>query len=213
VNGTSSSVGVKGISGSGSQISFGSANGGAGVWGDTNVTGGVAVVGTVKEGIGVWAINYSTDTTTPALQATSATNGLVFRATGTSASCTIDGSANLACSGSKSAVVPVNAGQKMVALYAVEAPENWFEDYDSGQLASGAATVTLDPTYAQTVNTDMQYLVFLTPTARACMSAGSLLLRLRFMSWAAGTPTSRLTIASSPSAGATSKSAWPTKLK
>ena len=164
VNGTSTSgVGVKGISGGISQVGFASGNGGAGVWGDTNVTNGVAVVGTVKEGIGVLAINFSTNTTTPALHAISAENGLVFRAQGTSASCTIDGFANLACSGSKSAVVPVNAGEKMVALYAVEAPENWFEDYGSGQLASGAATVTLDPTYAQTVNTDMQYHVFLTP--------------------------------------------------
>ena len=51
----------------------------------------------------------------------------------------------------------------MVALYAVEAPENWFEDYGSEHLENGAATVTLDPTYAQTVNTGMEYHVFLTP--------------------------------------------------
>jgi hypothetical protein len=51
----------------------------------------------------------------------------------------------------------------MVALYAVEAPENWFEDFGSGQLANGSATVALETTYAQTVNTHIEYHVFLTP--------------------------------------------------
>ena len=50
-----------------------------------------------------------------------------------------------------------------VALYAVEAPENWFEDAGSGQLSNGSATVALDSTFAQTVNTGIEYHVFLTP--------------------------------------------------
>lgn len=62
-----------------------------------------------------------------------------------------------------SAVVPVDNGQKMVALYAVESPQNWFEDFGSGQLVNGVAAVTLDPTYAQTVKTELEYHVFLTP--------------------------------------------------
>jgi hypothetical protein len=51
--------------------------------------------------------------------------------------CDVDIYGNLFCTGSKSAVVPVDNGSRKVALYAVEAPENWFEDYGSGQLSNG----------------------------------------------------------------------------
>lgn len=78
-----------------------------------------------------------------------------------------DGSAlifgNLSVDGSKSSVVPVDNGSRMVALYAVEAPENWFEDYGGGKLVDGGATITLEPVFLQTVNTGMEYRVFLTP--------------------------------------------------
>jgi hypothetical protein len=45
----------------------------------------------------------------------------------------------------------------------VEAPQNWFEDFGSGQLVAGSATITLEATFAQTVNTGTAYHVFLTP--------------------------------------------------
>ena len=61
-----------------------------------------------------------------------------------------------------SELAPVGPGQRQVALYAVESPQNWFEDFGSGQLASGAATVALDPAFAETVNAS-DYHVFLTP--------------------------------------------------
>jgi len=77
--------------------------------------------------------------------------------------CTIDVSGNLYCSGSKSAVVPVDSGSKKVALYAVEAPENWFEDAGSGQLSNGSAVIHLENMYGQSVNTNIDYHVFLTP--------------------------------------------------
>jgi hypothetical protein len=77
--------------------------------------------------------------------------------------CWFDVSADFACLGSKSAVVPVDGGSRNVALYAVESPENWFEDYGGGTLVSGSATVTLDPVFLQTVNTDSNYRVFITP--------------------------------------------------
>jgi hypothetical protein len=77
--------------------------------------------------------------------------------------CTINILGDLKCTGSKSAVVPVDGGSRKVALYAVEAPENWFEDYGSGQLSSGSVRIDLEPTFAQTVNTDLDYHVFLTP--------------------------------------------------
>src|SRR6202041_3576054 len=77
--------------------------------------------------------------------------------------CTINILGDLACTGSKSAVVPVDGGTRKVALYAVEAPENWFEDAGSAQLSHGSARIDLDPTFAQTVNTAIDYHVFLTP--------------------------------------------------
>jgi len=64
--------------------------------------------------------------------------------------------------GTKSAVVPAQDGS-MVKLFAVESPEVWFDDYGSGRLNHGAATISLDPGFAQTVNTSTAYHVFLTP--------------------------------------------------
>ena len=50
-----------------------------------------------------------------------------------------------------------------VSLYAVEASENWFEDFGSAKLKDGAAVVAIDPLYSETVNTEIDYHVFLTP--------------------------------------------------
>jgi hypothetical protein len=77
-------------------------------------------------------------------------------------SCEIMAGGHLICSGTKSAAVPLDDGRQ-VALYAVEATENWFEDAGAGKLSNGTATITLDPTFAQTVNTATEYHVFLTP--------------------------------------------------
>ena len=84
------------------------------------------------------------------------------------ATCIIDVSANLTCTGSVSGAVGVGsstagAAARQVAVHAVQSPENWFEDFGSGTLSAGAATITLDPTFAQTVNTAIPYHVFLTP--------------------------------------------------
>jgi len=70
---------------------------------------------------------------------------------------------NIGATGTKSSVVTVDNGTRQVALYAVESPGVWFEDYGSGKLVSGVATVNIDPAYAQTVNTGVEYHVFLTP--------------------------------------------------
>jgi TGF-beta propeptide len=77
--------------------------------------------------------------------------------------CWVDNQGNLSCFGSKSAVVPVDGGSRQVALYAVESPENWFEDYGSGQLSNGFARIDFEPTFAQTVSATPDYHVFLTP--------------------------------------------------
>jgi hypothetical protein len=57
----------------------------------------------------------------------------------------------------------VDSGARKVALYAVEAPENWFEDFGSGRLSGGMTKIALETTFVQTVNSGMEYHVFLTP--------------------------------------------------
>jgi hypothetical protein len=162
-------IGVYGV------LSDASATGGqdnydAGVWGDTGLSSSsaavfsVAVLGTADEGtsgfftnnspnnLTLWAFNESVDT-----------GAVVFQSGGQTGSCSIDISGNLTCDGSKSAVVPVDGGSRKVALYAIEGPENWFEDAGSAQLSNGAAIVNLEQVFGQTVNTYMDYHVFLTP--------------------------------------------------
>jgi hypothetical protein len=48
-------------------------------------------------------------------------------------------------------------------MSAIESPQNWFEDPGSTQLVNGSAVVVLDRDYIQTVNTETEYQVFLTP--------------------------------------------------
>ena len=64
--------------------------------------------------------------------------------------------------GTKSAVVKVGE-KEHVLLYAEESTENWFTDYGKGKLNSGKTVVHIDPTFLQTVNTENEYHVFLTP--------------------------------------------------
>lgn len=69
---------------------------------------------------------------------------------------------NLTVDGTKSSTAKLQDGRE-VALYAVESPENWFEDFGSGELNNGVAWVPLDASFAQAVNPSVAYHVFLTP--------------------------------------------------
>jgi hypothetical protein len=124
-------------------------------------------------GVGATALTITaSDTTSRVTTGLVVTNdskqsaAIVFKASapniGSGSSCTVFASGNLVCTGTKSAAVPLNNG-RMAALYAVEAPENWFEDFGSGKLVDGIATVALDSAYAQTVNVNVSYHVFVTP--------------------------------------------------
>jgi len=70
-------------------------------------------------------------------------------------------SGNLVVSGSKSAGVKLQNGRE-VTLYAVESPENWFEDFGSGEMNNGVAWVPLDGSFAEATNATVTYHVFLT---------------------------------------------------
>jgi len=136
-----------------------------GVWGDTssNAPGAAGLVGTADDARAIYLQNNSPSGVPTAYMFQGASGKFALVAGGATGACTVDTNGNLACHGSKSAVVPVDSGQRQVALYAVEAPQNWFEDFGSGQLAQGGATVALEPTFAQTVNAASGYHVFLTP--------------------------------------------------
>jgi hypothetical protein len=57
----------------------------------------------------------------------------------------------------------VDGGARKVALNAISGPENWFEDAGSAHLSNGEVVVNLEQLFGQTVNTEMEYHVFLTP--------------------------------------------------
>ena len=61
--------------------------------------------------------------------------------------------------GSKNAVVATGDGARL--LYAEEATEVWFSDYGFGALQDGIAIVAVDPIFAETVNLDEPYHVFI----------------------------------------------------
>lgn len=71
-------------------------------------------------------------------------------------------SGNLSVTGTKSSVATLSDGRR-VLLYAIESPQNWFEDFGTAQLGDGEAWVSLEGVFAETVNTDANYHVFLTP--------------------------------------------------
>ena len=64
--------------------------------------------------------------------------------------------------GTKSAILQTESyGQR--AVYTMESPEVWLEDFGTASLVDGAATVAFEPIFAETVNLDMDYHVFVTP--------------------------------------------------
>ncbi len=78
--------------------------------------------------------------------------------------CTISEGGDLHCAGTKNAVVnTASYGQRL--LYSVESPEVWFEDFGTASLVNGKATVAFDSVFAETVNLNEDYHVFLTPIA------------------------------------------------
>jgi len=142
--------------------------GGGGVFGQSASTGGIGVAGVAQAPGGLLdgaAGMFVSIAGAKALQGFASPTWDPFMPTPIF---TVDSAGNLSIAGNftaggtKSAVVPVSGGRK-VALYAVESPENWFEDFGAGQLQAGTARIDLDPLFIETVNTDAAYHVFLTP--------------------------------------------------
>jgi hypothetical protein len=139
----------------------------AGVWGTSSA--GVGVLATTDGTEAIAAYNNASNVATLFVEnQEDNTDSSIVVATYSSYGgfCDIFVNGNLTCSGSVGghAVLPNGSdGKRDVALYAVQSPENWFEDMGGGQLHNGSTVVTLDADYAQTVNTGMEYRVFLTP--------------------------------------------------
>jgi hypothetical protein len=75
---------------------------------------------------------------------------------------------NFGVIGNKSAVVDTkDYGRR--ALYAVESPQSWFEDFGTGKLANGTAVISIEPIFAETVNLSEDYHVFVTPLGDCAM--------------------------------------------
>ena len=138
-----------------------------GVWGDTssNAPGAAGLVGTADGGQALFLANNSTTALTANINnfENSQHNVPIVSFNGAFGFCNTNSDGSLFCTGSKSAVVPVDNSRRQVALYAVESPQNWFEDFGSGRLEGGVGRIGLEPTFAQTVNTGSDYHVFLTP--------------------------------------------------
>ena len=136
-----------------------------GVWGDTDQPGGTGTQGTADDGYAFYGVDNSATSVTLYLEniESSSSSSLVLDTFGLyyGGSCHIDVSGNLGCSGSVTPVVPV--GERKVALNTIGSPEHWFEDAGSGQLSNGAAVVNIEAVFGETVNTGVDYHVFLTP--------------------------------------------------
>lgn len=87
----------------------------------------------------------------------------VLRAEGKGGVCGINQTGNLACTGQMKAVVAAKDSPRQLETYTVQSAENWVEDYGSGELSNGSATVQVEPEFAETVNTGVDFHVFLTP--------------------------------------------------
>jgi len=175
VEGLATGTGGAGVYGIGSSTSglapdsiSGLAPAGVGVWGDTGVPNDFGVVGTSADGFAGWFENQSKSGRQTLTAVADNASSLSFMAynRATSQFCYIDSQGNLNCTGAKHAVVPIDGGQRTVALSAIESPKNWFEDFGSAHLSGGIASVAFEADFAQTVNTGVEYHVFVTPKGK-----------------------------------------------
>ena len=121
------------------------------------------LLGTVDQGTGGVFENNGDQTTLYAQNVSTSVSGSVFIAVGNGGDCAIDVNGNLACTGTITSGESLDGGARKVTLSAIESPKNWFEDSGSAQLIHGSAVVALDSDFIQTVNTEMEYMVFPVP--------------------------------------------------
>jgi len=148
-------------------------DGTSGVWGDSS--GSVGVNGTSDSAYGVVGVTADTNAGGYAggifVNDSSAAGTIMYAyAPNVGGLCSISNAGHLSCNGSLGAVAPVDGGARKVALSAIQAPENWFEDAGAGQLSNGEAIIHLEPIFGETINTGVDYHVFLTPNGEGQLS-------------------------------------------
>lgn len=152
---------IQAVATSGSGV-YGTSASGVGVLGISD-TGTAAVVGLSSNSVGVWAIGGGAQ---PSLVAGVSLFGgpppgyIVATFVG---DVLVQGALHV--TGAKSAAVALRDGSHR-ALYCVESPESWFEDFGRARLVRGKARVRLDRTFAAVVRTG-DYHVFLSPEGPA----------------------------------------------
>jgi hypothetical protein len=140
-----------------------------GVWGDSGAPGSTGVLASTDNGYAIVGLNNSDGGVTAYFENDeSLTNNDPVLATyggGFGGKCVIDVAGLLTCNGAMSEAVPVDGGTRQVAVAVVGSSENWFEDAGSSKLVNGQAIVNIESVFGETVNTGVDYHVFLTPNA------------------------------------------------
>jgi hypothetical protein len=119
-------------------------------------------------GTALYAFNTSTGPDVPALyvQNDDATDpgdlAVDIQGPSYSGECSVDVSGNLYCTGTLGEAVN-GQGKKKIGLYTMQSSEDWVEDFGSGALVAGVASIQLDSRYARTISGQANYHVFLTP--------------------------------------------------
>lgn len=137
----------------------------AGVWGDVSGSSAfAAILGTADDNDAGWFYNHSDHEATVEIENASSATGPLLLAYGNASGnyCQIETNGDFSCTGSITDIATVDGARK-VAQYSMQSPENWSEDFGSATLANGTATVSLEATFAQTVNARAGYHVYLTP--------------------------------------------------
>jgi hypothetical protein len=116
----------------------------------------------------LYAFNTSTIPTNPALYVenddVTDAGDLAFDVQGPNfgGECSVDVSGNLFCTGTLGAAVNGKANKK-IGLYTMQSSEDWIEDFGSGALNGGVASIHLEQRFAKTISGQANYHVFLTP--------------------------------------------------
>jgi hypothetical protein len=117
----------------------------------------------------LYAFNNSTISTNPALyvendDSTDAGDlALDVQGPNFGGECSIDVTGNLFCTGVLGAAVKGQGNNKKIGLYTMQSSEDWIEDFGSGALNGGVATIRLEQRFAKTISGQANYHVFLTP--------------------------------------------------
>lgn len=124
---------------------------------------GVHGINSASTGSGAGIEGYNSSANGWAGRFTSVNNGVAIYAAPGKVGLTVSG-------GSKNASVATSDGDRL--LYSEESTEVWFSDYGFGQVQDGFTLVRIDPKFAETVDLDNPYHVFLQSYGNAQLYVG-----------------------------------------